>query len=117
MKNTMKIYDSFEDYVEQFVIPHQNHNPDRIRLDDWETGGNREIYGVFRYRNKYWKVHGDSRFEPLLVAYKAVKDEHADPFTEKTTNSGKGNSLILKEEFQSRLSKPRFKHLYIYEYM
>jgi hypothetical protein len=112
----MKIYDSFNEYVKLFVIPRKNENPDQLRLDGQESGGNREIAGVFQHQNKVWKVHGDTRYEPILLAYDVMRKEMEDPFIEKTTNSGKGSSLILKDEIQQLSSKPRFKHLYIYEY-
>ena len=111
----MEIYDSFNEYVESFLIPRKNENPNQKRLDGRESGGNREILGVFRHQNKVWKVHGDTRYEPILLAYEAMKKSE-NPFIERATNSGKGNTLVLRDEFQQLLSKPKAKHLYIYEY-
>ena len=111
----MKIYDNFREYAKLFVIPRKKENPDQKRLDGRESGGNREILGVFRHQDKVWKVHGDSRYEPILLAYEAMKKSQ-NPFIEKPTNSGKGSSLVLRDEIQLLSSTPKAKHLYIYEY-
>lgn len=43
--------------------------------------GNREVVGKFRYANRVWVVHGDTRFEPVIRAYRAIiNDETLDPF-------------------------------------
>lgn len=112
----MKIYESFNEYVELFVIPGKKENPDEKRLDGWDHGGNLEILGIFQHQNKIWKVHGDTRYEPILLAYEVMRNKSVDPFIQKETTTGKGNTLVLKEEFQQLLSKPKIKYLYIYEY-
>ena len=86
----MGIYDSFKKYVELFVIPRKNENPNQKRLDGRDCGGNRELHGVFRHQNKVWKVHGDSPYEPILLTYEAMKKSE-NSFIERATNSGKGN--------------------------
>jgi hypothetical protein len=112
----MKIYDNFKEYIELFVKPRKSENPDHFRLDGWKSGSNLEIAGVFRHQNKVWKVHGDTRYEPLLLAYDVMTKRLEDPFIEQITITGKGNTLTLKNDVQQLLSKPRFKYLYIYRY-
>ncbi len=107
------IYNSFEEYVKSFVILQKGANPNHKRLDGKDSGGNREIAGLFRFNDKVWKVHADTHYEPLLIAYNA---KTKTPFTETSTNTGKGKSLLLIDELQREMSKPKFKHLYIYEY-
>lgn len=113
----MKIYNNFVEYIEHFILPRQSGNPDDLRLDGWDSSqGNREILGIFWHQDKVWKVHGDTRYEPLLIAYEVIKQKGEDPFIERLTVSGKGNTLVLKDEFKSRLSNPKKKYLYIYEH-
>ena len=110
------VYDSFESFVESVVIPQRTANPTHIRLDGNTSGGNREVAGVFRHRRKVWKVHADTHYEPLLLAYDLIKQGQTnDPFVEEVTNTGSGTCLVLQDNIQRLLSKPRFKYLYIYE--
>ena len=112
------IYNSFAEFMEKIVIPQKEANPDHKRLDGREKDGNREIAGIFRYNNKMWKVHADTRYEPLLIAYDALQENKKDDlFNEASTNTGKGRNLLLVDKLQQKLSNPRFKHLYIYEYL
>ena len=109
-------YESFIDFVEFFVIPQRNANPTHIRFDGKIAGGNRQVVGMFRHQGKTWKVHADSHYEPIVLAYEFIKtNKDEDPFLEKTTASGSGNCLELKSNIRQLSTKPRFKHLYIYE--
>jgi hypothetical protein len=110
------VYSSFESFIESLIIPRRKANPAHIRLDGNTSGGNREVFGVFQHSNKIWKVHADTHYEPLLLAYDLIKKrEIVDPFVRETTNTGSGTCLVLQKRFQRLLSKPRFKYLYIYE--
>jgi hypothetical protein len=63
-----------------------------------------------------WRKKLYAPTEPVLLAYEVIKKKSENPFIEKPTSSGKGNTLVLRDEFQQLLSKPKVKHLYIYEY-
>ena len=82
------------------------------RLDGQHTGGNRAVAGEFRHLGKRWKVHSDTHYEPLLVAYEAATAGN-DPFVEAPTRSGL--SLDLNDQLRSKLSERRHKYIYIYE--
>lgn len=109
-----EIYNSFERLMETEILPKRNSNPEDMRLDGLSSGGNREVAGRFRYDNKVWKVNADSHYEPLILAYEAIKkDPSCRPFVEEPTS--KGSSLVLIEGLRKRMTSDRFKHLYIYE--
>jgi hypothetical protein len=109
-------FSSFRDFVEQRVLPAQSDNPEHIRLDGRTSGGNREIFAKFRHRGKLWKVHSDTHFEPLMLAYDAIlTGETSDPFDEVVTSRTGSVCLMLLSEIHARMKRPRFKYLYIYE--
>ena len=70
------------------------------------------VAGVFHGDGREWKVHEDSHYEPLLVAYEAVKAGDPWPFVETPTKAV--TALDLKPELRQRLSDNRHKYLYIY---
>jgi hypothetical protein len=74
--------------------------------------GNRTVAGVFRGDGREWKVHEDSHYEPLLIAYEAAKAGDPWPFVEAPTKTG--TALDLKPELRQHLSDRRHKYLYIY---
>lgn len=101
------IYQSFEELMENNIIPLHKNNSDWIRLDGRLEGGNRKIYALFMYESILWKIHSDTRFEPLEIAYEKFKDKK-DPFNKNQTRGG-NLSLKLKDELKYK------KHLYIYK--
>jgi hypothetical protein len=103
---------SYISFVENVVLPRRSQNPAAVRLDGETAGGNRTVVGVFRGDGREWKVHEDSHFEPLLVAYEAAKAGDPWPFVEVSTKTG--TSLDLKPELRQRMSDRRHKYLYIY---
>lgn len=110
------IHDDFVGFVKSVVLPNRNSNPSHVRLDGNSTGGNREIAGMFRHQGKIWKVHADTHYEPLILAYEFIlENKGKDPFLENPTGTGIGICLVLKDSIQHLSSKPRFKYLYIYE--
>jgi hypothetical protein len=66
-------YPSYERFVEDVVLPRRQRAPADRRLDGWPSGGNFKIAGIFDYEGRRWKVHEDSHYEPLLIAYEAMK--------------------------------------------
>lgn len=107
---------NFASFMEHVVLPKQAADPTQVRLDGQTSGGNRTPAGFFYHQGMLWRVHADSQFEPLVVAYQALKERPtADPFFAVPTGSGKRHCLVLTSELQQKLCRPRFKHLYIYE--
>jgi hypothetical protein len=108
------IYQSFVAFMESVVIPQKAANPSHIRLDGETSGGNRTVAGEFRHHSKVWKIHADTRYEPLMLAYSStIEGRTDDPFKEESTRNG--NCLVLNDIVRRRTVNPRFKHLYIYE--
>ncbi len=97
--------------MEAVVIPRKALDPAKVRFDGWSpnSGGNREIAGRFRHQGKAWKMHSDTRFEPLLIAYAEVKKGRRDPFVEEITQRERGTRLVLRNDLWKG-----FKYLYIY---
>lgn len=110
------IHPHFRAYIETEIIPKRLAHPTHLRLDGQITGGNREIAGMFYHVGRIWKVHADSHYEPLLLAYDSIIQHGAayEPFRIEDTNTLAGTCLVLIAEVQQLKSKPRFKHLYIY---
>lgn len=107
---------SFSAFMEQVVLPRQVAAPEHIRLDGQTSGGNREPAGFFWHQERLWRVHADSHFEPLILAYSALNAiPGEDPFIARATRSGTRHCLVLISKLQQQLCQPRFKHLYIYE--
>lgn len=105
------IYNSFVLWVEAQALPLQRSNPTWHRLDGLAGSGNREVVGRFKHEGQIWKVHGDTRFNPVLRAYDAVhKRQVSDPFLTKQTKGGL--CLVLKPElWDTQLPT----HFYVYE--
>lgn len=106
-------YPSYTAFAEAVVLPRRAADPAARRLDGWTSGGNMAVAGVFRYDGREWRVHEDSHYEPLLIAYEAFNSGDRAPFVEKPTKHG--TCLDLKPDLRARLTTPRFKYLYIYE--
>jgi hypothetical protein len=108
----MTNHQNFLEFVKKEVIPAKKANPDHKRLDRQTSGGNRRVVGHFQHEERLWKVHSDTYYEPLMLAYKAAIDG-IEPFVEDATQKGSA-SLRLKPEIK-RLQTTKYKHLYIYE--
>jgi hypothetical protein len=106
----MSPYPTYSAFVEGVVLPARKANPDHQRLDGWSGGGNREVAGRFMRDGRVWKVHADSRYEPLLLAYESER-VGGEPFRHDRTKNG--DSLVLVDELEAQRQTP-FKHLYIY---
>jgi hypothetical protein len=96
--------------MEHDILPRQAANPSHIRLDGMLSGGNREVAGQFVHGGKIWRIHADTRYEPLKLAYHALKTKASDPFKQSTTKKD-GRRLDLKAAIQ----RPGARHLYIYQ--
>jgi hypothetical protein len=96
MSAKMHVYDSFADFINSAVIPHQAAHPEWKRLDGWDHDpskaheGNQTIFARFRHAGRIWKVDADTRFAPLMDAY---MKQDGDPFFEEPTNTNLGTKL------------------------
>ncbi len=106
------IYSNFSQFMESVVLPLRAQNPDHLRLDGELTRGNWDVAGLFRHHSKVWKVHSDSHYEPLLLAYEAAKTS-VDPFVEEPTKHG--TSLVLHADLRTTKTLRKFEYMYIYE--
>lgn len=107
-------YPSYMAFVEAEVKPRRARYPHHKRLDGNLTGGNWKVVGVFRHDGRHWKVHADSHYEPLLIAYEALSAGDQKPFVEEATRAGR--CLNLRSDLRRLMSTPaRFKYIYIYE--
>ena len=103
---------TFTEFVERVALPRLLENPRATRLDGQDSGGNRKVAGRFFFAGKQWKVHSDTHFEPLLLAY-----WHARRFSEASTfervATGSDEKLDLVTELR-RVRASSHQHLYIY---
>lgn len=104
--------DTFTEFVERVALPRLLENPRALRLDGRDTGGNREVAGRFYFGSRQWKVHSDTHFEPLLLAY-----WHARRFGEAATFervvTGSDEKLDIVPELRRVRASPH-QHLYVY---
>jgi hypothetical protein len=79
-------------------------------LDGEPSGGNRNVVGRFRHVSRVWKVHGDTRFEPVLRAYEAITTGSVqDPFTVQRAK------VLDCLDLLPRLKTSKHKYFYVYE--
>jgi len=101
---------TFYEWVVTEVIPIHKNNMTWFRLDGWERGGNREVIGEFIYENRKWEVHGDTRFEPIFIAFNAIENGiDKDPFIIK--NAKIRDCMTIKPEIYKN---KRYKYFYVY---
>jgi hypothetical protein len=96
----------FASFMRNRVLPHYAAHPDYSRLDEQPlrgSDGSVTVFGKFRFKERVWIVHEDTRFEPLVIAFEAVKGDE-EPFAEGGTKNGK--KLLLRpdlKKFEKRL--------------
>jgi hypothetical protein len=74
------------------------------------------VFGYFRYNKQTWKVHEDTHYIPLDIAYED-RNSGEVPFVELPTATGKGLRLALSgklREVQQERQQSRYEYLYIY---
>jgi hypothetical protein len=104
------VHDDFVHLMETEFLPLRKKSPTHIRIDGQLTGGNYEVAGRFRHHGKTWKVHADTHYDRLMLAYDVLKkDKSADPFVEEPTKHG--TSLVLRSDLRPKGDK----YIYIYE--
>lgn len=105
-------HNSFKDWVEKEVLPLQKKHPSWHRLDGLPSGGNRKVVGRFRYAGLDWVVHGDTRFDPVLRAYQAIKSGAVpNPFDIQRTKKNVRNCLELKPKLKVP-NQPKYFYVY-----
>lgn len=56
----MVVYSSYEELIEKLLLPLIRNHPNWIRLDGQVSTGNRNIFALFEYDKKVWKIHSDT---------------------------------------------------------
>jgi hypothetical protein len=106
------VFGSFEEFMDSVVLPRQAAHSDHRRLDGQPSGSNKDVVGRFRHEGSVWRVHADSHYEPLLLAYDAATRENSSPFVIRTTAGG-SQSLALRDDLQRRRTS-QHKDMYMY---
>ena len=97
-ENTPKpIYNDFQTFYTEAVLPVKTANHAWIRLDGKLKGNTRIVFGSFMYQDKKWKVAGDTQFTKLALVF-AELEKGNDPFLIKNTRDHKGEILTIKGE-------------------
>ena len=104
--------------MEDMVLPATKQNPDDIRPDGKQKGSNGKIFGKFEHCRTVWKVHYDTRYRPLELAYDNASD-NKDPFVTGFTKIKKNPKLKLRSDIrelqsQEQDSKRDYDYLNIY---
>jgi hypothetical protein len=105
------VYSDFLSFMQSVVLPRHASHPDDVRLDGATTGGNWDVAGMFQHQGKTWKVHADTHYEPLEIAYQAASAGQ-DPFIESPMTNRM--CLVLTKALHATQQSPH-KYLYIYE--
>lgn len=113
MTDVVRDYPGFISFMEELVLPRHEGRPADVRLDGEPSGGNRQVVGRFWHNGRLWKVHADTRYEPLIVAYRAVQRGIPDPFVETPSQDAGSRCLELVPTLRS--GRSRRKYMYIYE--
>lgn len=110
-KRRADIADSFASFVDEKVRPHLEANPNWKRLDGETTGSNDDVFGSFRYQGAAYRIHSDTHFEPIFVAYQAMQAGDEEPFVESATKSGA--RLDLTPDLAAKVTG-KSRHMYAY---
>ena len=118
MKNNSKklVFDSFSDFMTEYVLPRKAERGDKERLDGKTGPGTRVAAAYFEHQGRRWKVDADTRYKPLQVAYDYFLETGNDPFIEHSTKVNH-RKLVLNEILSNDLKqkyKTRGTYLYIY---
>ena len=114
MPDSRHVHESYPAFIRAVVMPMHLAAPDDVQLDGRAAGGNRDVAGRFRFRSEVWRVHMDSRYEPLLLAYYAwVYLKGEDTLVEAVAEREGGRRLDIHPDVRSiNAVGPRY--LYIY---
>lgn len=108
-------YPSFTAIMEALVLPRMLEQPDDLRLDGAESGGNWEEVGRFIFDEQEWRLFEDNRYEPLLLAYYSAKFRGEDQtFVRGQRQGGGGIRLNLAPEVEAVRPPRRGSYLYLY---
>lgn len=105
------IYESFEEWVRENVLAHRQLHPTWFRLDGRTQNGNQTIFAKFKHLDLIWKVHADTRFDPVLRAYDAIiNGTHPHPLRMTRTRNDRSDCLTLIPELEDGPNK----YFYVY---
>lgn len=107
---TPRVFETFRAWVLGAALPLLAGSVDALRLDGRSSGGNREVYGRFRFADRVWRVHGDTHFEPVLTAFWAMQREQGDAALVVRATRG-GECLELRHDLALGGAPKRF---YVY---
>ena len=106
-------FNSFVAFVESVVLPGLLGQPTRLRLDGRKRGGNRDVAGRFLHDGSAWKVHADTRYEPILLAYWSLKFHPDREALVRATTDEMNERLDLAPRLKA-VRATTYSHLYIY---
>ena len=109
-------YSSFPELVRKFVIPPREANPKAERLDGQSIGSppNRDTVAVCGHIGRRWEFHGDTRLNPVMVAYSEAC-EGRNPFITELSKRSTRYTLRLSLELRPRTADPAHHYFYAYE--
>jgi hypothetical protein len=107
------MHQSFAEFMQRTALPMHLASPMHERLDGRTSGGNWAVAGQFQWKGRVWKVHADSHYEPLLLAYYSWQHLlHADTFVEARMENAQRLDLAPKI---AAIRPTQHRYLYIYE--
>ena len=95
METLTPIFDNFEDFHKESVIPLQNNNPEFIRLNGQVTSSKRDVEEYFNYSGNKWKVYADIQIDQLTIVYD-LHQKGEDKFLIKETLNNTDERLSSK---------------------
>jgi hypothetical protein len=112
MPDPQTIYTDFGAMMRQVVIPMHMAEPSHARLDSPRTDGNWDVLCRFQWKARVWKVHMDSHFEPLMLAYYGWQYSLGDDvFVESAIETGVRLDIV---DVVAAIRPTRHRYLYLY---
>lgn len=96
-KSQKLIFDDFQTFYNESVLPLKSQYRDCVRLDGKTEGSNRKAFGYFKYQDQVWKVDADTYIEKLDIAF-LMCSKSTDPFIVRQTRDGRGKCLTIMGE-------------------
>gem|GEM_PF-1395810 len=69
-KNRPTHHPTLSDLIQNNILELRKQHPDWTRLYGNVSGGNQKTFATFKYKDKTWKIHSDTKFQVLLTAWK-----------------------------------------------
>lgn len=90
---TAPTFESFNDFIEDYVLPLKAAHPSWTRLDGRSSGGNPKVAAFIKYKGQLFRVHSDANIEALVAPYRYAQERGGDPVTIGTSKKGKPKLL------------------------